>query len=66
VNVVGHDEESVELETTFRALLIQDFDEEFGVPLDLEDSTARGGGARNEVGAEFLRGERHKWVYAGV
>jgi hypothetical protein len=38
--VVGHDEESVELETTFRALLIQDFDEEFGVPLDLEDSTA--------------------------
>lgn len=60
VQVVGHDDEGVELIAAFGPLSGKDVEEEIGVLLDLEETAAVGGGGRNEVSAELLRRrERH-------
>jgi hypothetical protein len=59
MDVVGHDDEGVEFDAILVALLLKDFYEEKGVLFDLEESTAGGGGACDEVGSEFLWSSWH-------
>jgi hypothetical protein len=50
MDVVGHDDEGVELEVAFVAIVLECFDEERGVGVELEEGAAVGGGAGYEVG----------------
>jgi hypothetical protein len=59
MDVVGHDDEGVELQAVLPALLLEDFDQEKGVLFYLEETSAVGGDGCDEVGAEFLRGSWH-------
>ena len=61
MDVIGHDDEGVELQAVLLALLLEDFDQEKGVLFYLEEASASaiGCGACDEVGAEFLWGSWH-------
>lgn len=60
MDVVGHDDEGVELEAAFGAVLLEDFEEEFGVAFDLEETSSVGGGGGDEERSDFLGCERHE------
>ena len=51
VDVVGHDDEGVEFVVSFGAVVLDGFDEEFGVAFDLKEATAVIGSAGDEEGA---------------
>jgi hypothetical protein len=51
VNVIGHDDEGVEFIVAFGAVVLEGFEEELGVAVDLEEAAAVMGGAGDEVGA---------------
>ena len=57
--MVRHDDEGVEFDVSFGALVLQDVDEEQGGLFDLKEATARGGDRGDEVGADLLRGRAH-------
>jgi hypothetical protein len=59
MDVIGHDDECVEFQAVLLALLLEDFDQEKGVLFYLEEASAIGCGACDEVGAEFLWGSWH-------
>jgi hypothetical protein len=61
VDVVGHDDEGVEFVVPFGAVVLEGFDEEFGVALDLEESASVVGCAGDEEGSEAgcASGDRH-------
>jgi hypothetical protein len=51
VDVVGHDDEGVEFVVSFGAVVLEGFDEEFGVTFDLKEEAAVVGSAGDEEGA---------------
>ena len=51
MDVVGHDDEGVEFVVSFGAVVLEGFDEEFGVALDLKESASVVGSAGDEEGA---------------
>jgi hypothetical protein len=51
VNVIGHDDEGVEFVVAFGAVVLEGFEEELGVTVDLEEEGAVMGCAGDEVGA---------------
>jgi hypothetical protein len=51
VNVIGHDDEGVEFVVAFGSVVLEGFEEEFGVAVDLEEAAAVVGCAGDEVGA---------------
>jgi len=72
VEVVGHDDEGVEFVVSFGAVVLEGFDEEFGVAFDLEDAAAvvdsagdeeavgagcAGGIASGDCNCAYLRGQ---------
>lgn len=61
VDVVGHDDEGVEFVVSFGAVVLEGFDEEFGVAFDLEEAAAVVGSAGDEEGARArcAGGDRH-------
>jgi len=61
VDVVGHDDEGVEFIVSFGAVVLEGFDEEFGVAFDLEEAAAVVGSAGDEegAGAGCSAGNRH-------
>jgi hypothetical protein len=61
VDVVGHDDEGVEFVVSFGAIVLERFDEEFGVALDLKDAAAVVGSAGDKegAGAGCAGGDRH-------
>ena len=59
MDVVGHDDEGVELNSILGSLFLKDFDQEVCVLFDLEEASAIGGDRCDEVGAEFLRSSWH-------
>jgi len=61
VDLVGHDDEGVEFVVSFGAVVLEGFDEEFGVAFDLKEATAVVGSAGDEegAGAGCTGGDRH-------
>lgn len=59
MSVVGHDDERVQFQATLISLVLEDVEEEACILLDLKEASAGRGDGGDEVGAEFLRGERH-------
>lgn len=61
VDVVGHDDEGVEFVASFGAIVLERFDEEFGVASYLEEATTIVGSAGDEEGAGSgcTGGDRH-------
>ena len=59
MEVIGHQDEGVELVALFRAVVAKELKEEVGVRVGLEKAVAVGGDGGNEVGAEFGREEFH-------
>ena len=57
--MIGHDDEGVEFQAVLLALLLEDFDQEKRVLFDLEEASAIGCRACDEVGAQFLWGSWH-------
>jgi len=51
VDVVRHDDEGVEFVVAFRSVVLEGFDEEFGVALDLKEAAAVVGSAGDEEGS---------------
>jgi hypothetical protein len=51
VDVVGHDDEGVEFAVSLGSVVLEGFDEEFGVAFDLEEAAAVVGSAGDEEGA---------------
>jgi hypothetical protein len=51
VEVVGHDDEGVEFVVSFSWVVLEGFDEEFGVAFDLEEAAAVVGSAGDEEGS---------------
>jgi hypothetical protein len=51
MDVVGHDDEGVEFVVAFRSVVLEGFDEEFGVAFDLEEAAAVVGSAGDEEGS---------------
>ena len=51
VDVVGHDDEGVEFVVSFGSVVLEGFDEEFGVAFDLEEAAAIVGSAGDEEGS---------------
>ena len=49
VDVVGHDDEGVKFVVAFAAVVLERFEEEFGVACDLEEASAVVGAAGDEV-----------------
>jgi len=49
--VVGHDDEGVEFVVAFRSVVLEGFDEEFGVAFDLKEAAAVVGSAGDEEGS---------------
>ena len=48
--MVGHDDEGVEFVVSFGAIVLEGFDEEFGVAFDLKEPTTVVGSAGDEEG----------------
>jgi hypothetical protein len=66
VDVIGHDDEAVELETAFVSMLEERCDEEFGVGCALEVAVLLEGRDRDCVGALLLADCGHgKKAYPG-
>lgn len=61
MNVVGHDDEGVELISTFEAVFVEEIYEKCGVGFGLEESTTVCGYGGDEKGSQFLQSERH-WL----
>ena len=59
MDVVRHDDESVELNPVSASLFLKDIDEEVCVLFDLEEASAIGGIRCDEIGAMFLRSSWH-------
>jgi hypothetical protein len=61
VNVVGHDDEGVEFVVSFGAVVLEGFEEEFGVIGELKEAAAIVGSAgdKESSGARGARGNRH-------
>ena len=59
MDVVGHDDEGVELNSIHASLFSKDVHKEGCVLFDLEEASAIGGDRCDEVGSEFLRGSWH-------
>ena len=59
VDVIGHQDEGVEMIAVFCAILPENVEEEFGVRLDLKESTTVCGIRCDEECPDFLRSERH-------
>jgi len=51
MDVVGHDDEGVKFVVSFGAVMLEGFDEEFGVTFDLKEATAVVGSAGGEESA---------------
>jgi len=51
MDMVGHDDEGVKFVVSFGAVMLEGFDEEFGVTFDLKEATAVVGSASDEEGA---------------
>ncbi len=60
MEVVGHEDEGVELVAAFGAVVVEELEEEVGVVVDLEEAAAISGNGGDEEGADFLRGEVHE------
>jgi hypothetical protein len=60
VEVVGHEDEGVELVAAFGAVFIHQLEEEVGVGVGLEEAAAIGGNGGYEEGADFLWGSLHE------
>ena len=60
MNVVGHDDVCVELESALFVVVLEYADQEFGVAFDLEEAAAIGGDGGCEEGSDFLRGPAHR------
>ena len=61
MDVVGHDDEGVEFVVAFGSVVLEGFDEEFGVAFDLEETAAVVGSAGDEEGSGACcsGGDRH-------
>ena len=61
MDVVGHDDEGVKFVASFGAVVLEGFDEEFGVAFDLKKAAAVVGSAGDEEGsgAGCANGDRH-------
>ena len=57
--MVGHDDEGVEMEAVFCALLLEYVEHQQGIGFDLEETPAISGCCGDEVGAKVLRGPVH-------
>jgi hypothetical protein len=51
MNVVGHDDEGVEFVVSFGTVVLEGFEEEFGVAFDLKEAAAVVGSAGDEEGS---------------
>jgi hypothetical protein len=60
VEVVGHEDEGVELIAAFSAVVIEELEEEICVVVDLEEATSIGGDGCDEEGADFLWSSLHR------
>jgi hypothetical protein len=61
MDVVGHDDEGVELVVAFGPVVLEGFDEKFGVALDLKEAAAvvSSAGDEESSGARCSAGDRH-------
>ena len=60
MEVVGHEDEGVDLVAAFGAVVVEEVEEEGRVRVGLEEAAAIGGDGGDEEGSEFLRGEGHE------
>jgi len=60
VEVVGHEDEGVELVAAFCAVIVEYLEEEIGVGVGLKEAAAIGGDGGDEEGSNFLRGSLHR------
>lgn len=60
MEVVGHQDEGVDLVAVFGAVFVEKLEEEVGVRVGLEEPSAIGGDGGDEEGADFLRGSLHE------
>jgi len=65
VDVIGHDDEGVEFVVSFGAIVLEGFDEEFGVAFDLEETAAVVGSAGDQEGAGALLAESNMGLVRG-
>lgn len=60
MEVVGHQDEGVDLIAAFGAVIVEELEEEGGVRVGLEETAAIGGDGGDEEGADFLRCSLHR------
>lgn len=66
MDVVGHDDEGVELNSILASLFLKDIDQEICVFFGLEEASAIGGDRCDEVGAKFLWSSWHGEASPGL
>ena len=65
--MVGHDDEGMEFVVAFGAVVLEGFEQEFGVAGDLEETAAVGGDGRDEerAGCGSSLWDGHSWIVRG-
>jgi hypothetical protein len=60
VEMVGHEDDGVDLVAAFGAVVVEKLEEEVRVGVGLEETATIGGDGGDEEGSDFLRGEVHE------